>query len=150
VTAVASSNIPYYPLPTGDEGGPRTPKDNAVTVGHRQSQLFRAVTNAARTAELQNWDQGGASPVDSLTTQAAIQLAYALPTVFDVPVVTPETTGEIAFEWYKDRHHVAVVAVDGEFIRWSAIAGTTPFAGCEPFRRALPPAALEAILAIVS
>jgi len=54
---------------------------------------------------------------------------------------------EITLEWYKDRHHVAVLAVDGDSISWAVMAGpANPMKGKSPFDSKTLPA--EADLAI--
>jgi hypothetical protein len=120
--------------------------DNSVTIGHRYAHLFQQIVNARAAAELDNWDGNGASAVTSLTANAAFTLSTAFPQSLPVPLVQAEPTGEITFEWYKDRRHVAVIAVDGQFVRWSAIAGTdAPRSGAEPYLRVLPGAALDVV-----
>jgi succinyl-CoA synthetase alpha subunit len=57
-------------------------------------------------------------------------------------------SGEIAFEWYKDRHHVAVLSVDESHIRWAAMKGAdNPISGVQIFTHEIPAEALDAIKA---
>jgi hypothetical protein len=68
-----------------------------------------------------------------------------------VPTVQAEPTGELTFEWYKDSAHLAVLAVDGQFVRWSALAGAdTPRSGAEPYKKLLPIAALDVVREVLS
>jgi hypothetical protein len=55
---------------------------------------------------------------------------------------------EITLEWYKDRHHVAVVAVDGQSISWAVMAGpANPIKGKQRFdNKTLPSEAYDAII----
>jgi len=63
------------------------------------------------------------------------------------PEVTVES-GEIALEWYKDRHHVVVLSVDDKYIRWAAMIGPNkPISGVEFFVGKVPTDALDAISA---
>jgi hypothetical protein len=62
-----------------------------------------------------------------------------------VPKVVIEDN-EITLEWYKDRHHVAVVSVDGQSISWAVMAGATnPLKGKERFDNEMPSEAYDAI-----
>ncbi len=120
--------------------------DNSVSIGQRYNQLFQQIVEARATGATDDWDGDGAIAVSDLTVDAAIALSTAFPQRLPVPVVSAEPSGEITFEWYKDRTHVAVVAVDGHFVRWSALAGPdAPRSGAEPYSRLLPVAALDVI-----
>jgi glycine/D-amino acid oxidase-like deaminating enzyme len=59
---------------------------------------------------------------------------------------------EITLEWYKDRHRVAVVSVDGESISWAVMAGpANPMKGKKPFdNKSLPVEADSAISAFAA
>jgi hypothetical protein len=67
------------------------------------------------------------------------------------PEITVETSGAISLEWYKDRHHVVVITVDGTVVRWAAMLapGTPAIAGAEPFTGQVPAEALQAIDATI-
>jgi hypothetical protein len=120
--------------------------DNSVTIGHRYSHLFQQIIEARATADHDDWDGDGAIAVSTSAVDAAIVLSTAFPQSLAVPTVLPEPTGEITFEWYKDSTHVAVVAVDGQFVRWSAIAGfDAPRSGAEPYLKLLPSSALDVV-----
>jgi hypothetical protein len=121
-------------------------EDNSITIGHRYSQLFQQIVNARGSAEVDDWDGEGAPAITQSAVDGAVILSISIPQSLPVPTVRAEPTGEISFEWYKDRRHVAVVTVDGDFVRWSAIAGTDAMrSGAEPYLKALPGAALNVI-----
>lgn len=125
--------------------------DVSITIGHRYSQLFQWIVDARSAAETDNWDGDGAPAIDARVVDAAIILSNALPQSLPLPQVQAEPTGEITFEWYKDRTHVAVLAVDCANVRWSAIAGTdAPRSGAAPFMKTLPSAALAVIREVLS
>jgi hypothetical protein len=87
-----------------------------------------------------------ASQLESAITaaRAVLNLLAELPN----PTVTVEEN-ELTLEWYKDRHHVAVVAVDGQSIAWAVMAGlANPIKGKVPFdNKTLPAEAYNAISA---
>lgn len=120
--------------------------DNSVTIGQRYAHLFQQIVNARASAEVDNWDGEGAPAIAQRAADAAFALSTALPEGLPEPTVQAESTGEITFEWYVDRRHVAVIAVDGDFVRWSAIAGTNaPRSGAEPYRKVLPGVAIDVV-----
>jgi len=117
-----------------------------ATMRDSQPTLLAAVWSAAGTAASPDWDGEGGEAITDQTTTAAIQLVCALPEGLPPPTITPEPTGEIAFEWHKDSRHVTVLTVQDDVIRWSALMGTgAPVHGREFFTRTVPGAALIAI-----
>jgi hypothetical protein len=77
--------------------------------------------------------------------RAVLNLLADLPN----PTTVEVQDNEIILEWYKDRHHVAVIAVDGQSISWSVMAGhANPLTGKKPFDNAIPPEAVKAISAV--
>jgi hypothetical protein len=122
--------------------------DASVTLGVRESALFQSIVNARSEAESDDWE---GQPVAQRAVDAAIHLLHALPKLLPPPTITAEPTGEIAFEWYTDRNHVVVLTVDGEFIRWSALAGPdSPISGAEPYTKTVPSIALDIVGAVVA
>jgi hypothetical protein len=84
--------------------------------------------------------------VSQQTKQSARLLLGAL-SDRPAPDVTVDS-GEIALEWYKDRHHVAVLSVDDKYIRWAAMIGPDkPISGVEFFVGKVPADALDAVSA---
>jgi hypothetical protein len=85
-----------------------------------------------------------------LVSEKAKDLARQLLSIlaqFPTPEITVDAS-EIALEWYKDRHHVAVLSVDDIHIRWAAMLGVDdPISGVQIFNGEIPEEALEAIKA---
>lgn len=123
---------------------------NSVTIEQRQAELFWRIV-AARAESLEAMQRGDAeTPVTDSTVEAAIQLLHALPSTFPDPDINAESFGDITFEWYKDRHHGAILAVDGQQVRWSAILGTAAStSGHETYAKSVPGLALQAIRAAI-
>ena len=118
--------------------------------GSLQSTLFQQVVGARITANSRDWQDDNGAPISDPTVAAAIKLLYALPTNLAAPQVTPEVTGEIAFEWYRDVRHLAVISVQDDYIRWAALLGTDRrVSGAERFSGSIPGGALEAVLAAI-
>jgi hypothetical protein len=98
------------------------------------------ITDAVRAA-------GADARVTEATKEAARRLLRLLPARPE-PEIVVEDSGEISFEWYKDRHHVAVLSVDGQHIRWAGMLGpNTPTSGARVFLGEVPTEALDAIRA---
>lgn len=128
----------------GDELGERA----SATVRESQPALLAAVWSIP--IDVADWDGEAAKPISPETQTAAIQLVCALPAGLPPPTISPEATGEISFEWYRDNRHVAVLTVQDNIIRWSALVGTgAPLYGREFFSRTVPGAALLAIQDVV-
>lgn len=89
-----------------------------------------------------------ASQISESVIDAARAVCNLLPELPN-PMVAVEDN-EITLEWYKDKHHVAVLAVDGQFVSWAVMAGPrNPAKGRVPFDRKLPLEAYAAIDAAV-
>jgi hypothetical protein len=83
----------------------------------------------------------------SKRTKDAANTLLTLLSAHPTPEVSVES-GEIALEWYKDRHHVAVLSVDESHIRWAAMVGAdNPISGAQAFTGEIPAEALDAIKA---
>jgi hypothetical protein len=104
---------------------------------------FHLVSNAVEAAA------GDSIAVPNETLTSAYTLLSLL-TGFSDPEVTIESSGEITFEWFKDRNHVAALTVDGLYLRWAAMFGPDhPEANKAPFDSlsdAVPETALDAII----
>jgi hypothetical protein len=89
-----------------------------------------------------------ASQLSESVVNAARAVRNLLRELSEDPTVAIEDNG-ITLEWYKDRHHVAVVAVDGQSISWAVMAGAAnPLKGKKPFdSKTLPTEAYAAISA---
>jgi hypothetical protein len=115
----------------------------------RQPLALIAVPQADRIGEaLSEAADSGAKNVSDDTRSVAkdlLRLLGARP----APQITVEPTGEISLEWYKDRHHVAVLTVEGRLIKWVAMlsAGAPAISGTETFTNQVPAGALRAVAA---
>jgi hypothetical protein len=86
------------------------------------------------------------------TTKNAARMLLRLLSMYPEPQeIVIEASGEIAFEWHKDRNHVAVVTVDGQNVKWAAMLGPEKAtSGIRRFdKREMPKEVLAAIDAAV-
>ena len=128
----------------------------ALTTG---TPTFTRAADPYRFLGLPQWQEPAADPIaDALSaagacasqvSESAIAAARAVLNLLagmpGTPTVAVEDN-EITLEWYKDKSHVAVVALDGMSISWAAVAGSaSPMKGKELFANVLPADAYSAI-----
>ena len=88
-------------------------------------QLYSEVYRVYHECSEQDWDSYDGMPISDKTFFEAIEIIRLLPQDLPLPEVMPEPTGEIAFEWYKDRKHVFVISVGGrERISYAGLFGS--------------------------
>ncbi len=87
-----------------------------------------------------NWDGYKALPISLAAVDNAIRFLHLLPEEIKLPEILPEPTGEIAFEWYRDKTHVLVISFSGNgSIGYAGIFGEGNKAyGREHFADAVP------------
>jgi len=95
-----------------------------VEFEHDKIQLYSEVYRVYHECSEQDWDSYDGMPISDKTFWEAVKLICLLPQDLPSPEVMPEPTGEIAFEWYKDRKHVFVISVGGkERISYAGLFG---------------------------
>jgi hypothetical protein len=91
----------------------------------------------------------GASNISAQTkvnAQALLELLENKP----APEIVIETSGEVSFEWDKDRYHVAVLSMQGAEIRWAGISGQgRSVSGEQQFDGTVPAEALALVNAAI-
>ena len=94
-----------------------------------------------------NWDGYNAKPIALDAYLEARSLIASFPLSLPLPEVVPEPTGEIAFEWYKDKHHVFVISVSGNnIITYAGLFGKlSKTRGTEYYTDSLPSIIIENI-----
>jgi hypothetical protein len=66
------------------------------------------------------------------------------------PELTVEPSGEISFEWYKDRQHLVVLTVDDRRLKWLLMTGQArATSGAQAFESAIPQQVLAAINTLI-
>lgn len=71
-----------------------------------------------------DWDGYDAIPISEKTIDKALNLARLLPAGIPLPEVIPEPTGEIAFEWYRDKTHVFIISVgESNIVSYAGLFG---------------------------
>lgn len=71
-----------------------------------------------------DWDGYDAVPISEKTIDNALNLGRLLPAGIPLPEVIPEPTGEIAFEWYRDKTHVFIISVgESNIVSYAGLFG---------------------------
>lgn len=94
-----------------------------------------------------NWDGYDAKRVSVGAYLEAMKLAELLPSEIPLPEVSPEPSGDIAFEWYKGKRFLLVLSVEGNnTINYAGLFGSTNrIYGSEYFSDELPTRVLKMI-----
>lgn len=119
-----SSDILKQPDDYSDEESLRLIPE-VVEFEHDKIQLFSEVYRVYHECSEQDWDSYDGVPISDKTFWEGVKLIGLLPQDLPPPEIMPEPTGEIAFEWYKDRKHVFVMSVGGkERISYAGLFGS--------------------------
>ena len=114
------------------------------------ARMFRPYTQLSAGPDLieQALQAAGdlAKRVSEETTGTARTLLKLLADRVD-PEATVEPSGEIALEWYRDRHHLVVVTVQGSIVKWAGMLGKCPVSGSAVLAGVEPVEALKAVRA---
>lgn len=78
--------------------------------------LYKDIFRVYQECIEKNWDGYDAEAVNENVFFESIKFIDSMPDDIQMPEVIPEPTGEIAFEWYKDRKHIFVTSLSGEGI----------------------------------
>ena len=116
-------DMPKQPDDCSDEE-PLRLRSGAEGFENDKIQLYPEVYRVYHECSEQDWDSYDGMPISDKTFWEAVKLICLLPQDLPSPEVMPEPTGEIAFEWYKDRKHVFVISVGGkERISYAGLFG---------------------------
>jgi hypothetical protein len=77
------------------------------------AEPLMALNQIYQRCQASNWDGEGADPILLETVLEAHKLFSLLPSSVPTPELLPESTGAIAFEWYRGRNRVYVISVCG-------------------------------------
>jgi hypothetical protein len=149
MTCIAFPPTNWAPLPKWsvsnagiEEGG----FDTSITFGGRVRDLYDQINDVSERASLENWDGEGARPVDSSTVAFARMFAEGLPPHLPVPDVSPDTDGDISFEWDSGPRQVFSVSVrrDG-FLSFAGLFGPARDYGSDTIVAGIPTRIIENI-----
>ena len=96
----------------------------SATAQKRINEPLDALFSVYKECTARNWDGEQAPPVTIKSFNEARDLLMLIPSSFPVPSFSPESSGAIAFEWYKNAKNVFVISVDGtQSIQYAGLFG---------------------------
>ena len=100
-------------------------QENSGTALSRANQdLYRMVLEEAGQCSVLGWDGYDAKPVTDTSIRDARKLIESLPDDLPIPNIIAEPTGELCFEWHKDKWNIVSLSVGGDdLIIYSALFG---------------------------
>jgi hypothetical protein len=115
--------------------------DNMTITLRSRVELLSKLNEIYENYSKPDWDGYGASPITDSVYFEGEKLIRALPIdpVFPMPEIIAEPTGEIAFEWYKEKRQVLILSISGKNeIVYSGLFGVNKSHGTEYFADSLP------------
>ncbi len=85
----------------------------AMTLGHLFDELRNTLTKLYGECSQADWDGYGAHAITENAYVEAQRLIDALPSWLPTPEIVAEPSGEIGFEWYKEKGQVFALSVGG-------------------------------------
>ncbi len=89
------------------------PVSEAMTLGHPFDELRNSLYDRYRECSQPDWDGYGAQAVTEDAYAEAQRIIDALPSWLPAPEIVAEPSGDVGFEWYKDRGQVFALSVSG-------------------------------------
>jgi hypothetical protein len=115
-------------------------EDRQSAIKGKRHYLYESLWEIYKECTSGNWDGYNAKPITLEAWLEAFSLIPLLPISLPLPEVIPEPTGEVVFEWYRDKHHVFVISVGGtNIIAYTGLFGkTSKTRGTEYYSDSLP------------
>lgn len=88
----------------------RSAEESQALFGTKAAAISQLKTLASECAE-PDWDGNGASAIDSVALQNAVNLVRALPEDVPLPEFAPEPDGSISLDWIQSRHRLFSLSV---------------------------------------
>lgn len=89
------------------------PGSEALTLGRPFDELRNSLSELYRECSQPDWDGYGAKPVTEDSYAEAQRIIDALPSWLPAPEIVAEPSGDIGFEWYKEKGQVFALSVGG-------------------------------------
>ena len=85
----------------------------ANVLGERLRAAFENLDEIIESCSHENWDSYGAKIISDSAYREARRFIQLLPSTIPQPNISPEPSGGITLEWYKDLNHVFYVILSG-------------------------------------
>lgn len=117
---------------------------STASIGRPVEEAIESLIELYRQCSEADWDGYGANPVSKESIYEAVEFIYLLPSGFPMPNILAEPSGEIAFEWYKNKRMIFVIGFNGKnMIFYAGIFGSNKTHGTEYFSDTIPLVILE-------
>ncbi len=111
-----------------------------ITFGRPLGEMRCSLTEIYRECSITDWDGYGARAITKDAYEEAKKIIDLLPSSIPVPEIVAEPTGDIGFEWYKEKGQVFALSVSGKhLIIYAGIFAGNKVHGSEYFGETLPP-----------
>lgn len=111
---------------------------------------FENLDEIMETCSHENWDSYGAKIISDGAYREARRFIQSLPATFPQPNISPEPSGGITLEWYKDPNHVFYAILSGSgVVTYAGLYGVdNQDSGTVYFVDSLPASIMEKIRSI--
>lgn len=125
---VATLNFTYENIPgmantvgfSGDSDSLRSSLEKArdhfmgpIVLGEKLRGAIEKLVKIYELCAHEDWDGNGEKGVSISALSEAIKLFQLFPPAIPMPHISPEPSGGIALEWYKDKSHVFIATLSG-------------------------------------
>lgn len=120
--------------------------DIAELVTKGPSLTSDALIATYKDCSSENWDGYGAKPVSIDSVNEAREFISRLPSIFPMPEIVAEPSGEIGLEWYKDKNKLFALSFNGrKIIAYAGIFGSNKTHGVEYFENSIPSIIIDSL-----
>lgn len=114
--------------------------------GQDKLSAFKELQRVCESCETDNWDGYGGLPINNDAYRQAYFFIESFPMALEMPSVTPESDGRIAFEWYRSPEQLLTVSIgDDSSLHYAALFGNNKNYGTETFSGFIPKQILNLI-----
>lgn len=117
-----------------------------ITIGRSLEETVESLYQVFKECSVKNWDGYGANPISRDSALEALRFINLMPSLFPMPQVIAEPSGEIGFEWYKDNRLIFAISFSGKnMISYAGIFGMNKVHGTEYFGDTIPLFIIESL-----
>lgn len=144
--AVQCIDCPSFYFPLNKEFTKEEIWKTTATIGRPVEEAFQSLQEIYKECSDENWDGYGANPVSEDSIAEALAFIRLLPSLFPIPQILAEPSGEIGLEWYKDKKMIFAISFNGKgMITYAGIFGSNKIHGEEYFGDSIPSRIIENI-----
>jgi hypothetical protein len=105
-------------------------EDRSYVNQQNQIILLSALRELVTDCAVQGWDGENAAPIAGRVVENAKWVINSLPFTVGIPDISPQSSGKIAFEWYRAPFHQLIISVGStSAVAYSALRGNERILG---------------------